>query len=352
MTATLGMKSQVHSAVFAVLVLIGFAFAGCKEDQQPVTGPISASNNAPLSAAQIPNFDSALAVHRRHTMRLIALPGVVATAVGATADGRPAIKVFVKKSGASGLPRSLEGLPVEVEATGEFVAGTCTPSTCSNTDVWPTPVPIGVSTGPDLTAFCGNTGTIGARVKAGGVVYALSNNHIYAGENGVPLGTNESQPGLTDVGCSATGTNVIGTLSAFAPIGFCSPSCPQNTIDAAIAASSVASLDNKTPPAGYGTPLSAVWSATVGLAVKKYGRTTSLTTGTVNGIDATVTVGYPNGNAGLCSSAHDRFVPNALRQGRRLWIPLGHERLVRQPCGIALRRSHRQLWFVRYSQSA
>jgi PKD repeat protein len=129
-------------------------------------------------------------------------------------------------------------------------------------------------------------------------VYALSNNHVYALENTVSRGTDVLQPGLADTQCSPTGSDVIGSLSAFAPIAFCNRrSCPSNTIDAAIAVSDATKLDNKTPPAGYGTPSSTTVPDAVGQSVQKYGRTTSLTTGQVTGIDATIRVGYLTGTA-------------------------------------------------------
>jgi hypothetical protein len=253
-------------------------------------------------------LDSALAVHRRHTFRLIVLPGVVGTAVGLTADGRPAIKIFTKNAGVGGLPDNLEGIPVEVQVTGGLsavavqgstVASSCDFGTCTPTAVWPTPVPIGVSTGANalLQGHC-YSGTIGARVKAGSVVYSLSNNHVYALENTAAVGTNVLQPGLAEnAQCSASGYNIIGTLSTFATIAFCAASCPDNTIDAAIAVSDATKLDNATGPTGYGWPDAVVRAAALGLAVQKVGRTSALTTGQVTGIDATVTVGYATGTA-------------------------------------------------------
>lgn len=276
--------------------LVGLAQWGCARDEQDLTSPGDQAPGFAVVGAQPPDLANALAVHGRHTMRLIAISGVVGTAVGVTVDGRPAIKIFTKEPRVAPLPNELEGIPVEVRVTGPLRAMSCSPSTCRNIDVWPTPVPIGVSTGPNAASTC-YSGTIGARVKAGSAVYALSNNHVYANENTVPLGTGILQPGLGDSNCSPSGDNTIGTLSAFAPIAFCSGSCPNNTIDAAIAVSDVTRLDNKTPPAGYGTPLSAWWPDTLGGGVQKYGRTTSLTTGQVYGIDATLRIDYATGTA-------------------------------------------------------
>ena len=157
---------------------------------------------------------------------------------------------------------------------------------------YPRPVPIGVSTGhPDITA-----GTIGCRVKKDGAVYALSNNHVYANENLAFPGENVLQPGDYDGGIDPD--DAIGTLELYVPILF---GGSDNTVDAAIALSSTADLDNATPigGGGYGVPNSDTLAPNVALgrAVQKYGRTTGLTKGTVAGINATVNVGYDRGVA-------------------------------------------------------
>ncbi len=154
-------------------------------------------------------------------------------------------------------------------------------------DRWDRPVPIGVSTGhPDVTA-----GTIGARVTDGSNVYALSNNHVYANENNANIGDSVLQPGTYDGGMVPDDS--IGTLYAFVPISF----TDVNVVDAAIALSSIASLDNTTPPDGYGTPKSTTADASIGMKVLKYGRTTGQTKGRVYAINVTVDVGYDSGVA-------------------------------------------------------
>ncbi len=260
-----------------------------------------------------------IGVKERHTAMLLGIPGVVGTAVGLTADGQPpVVKVYTKAAGVAGIPDSLEGLPVVVEVTGELYAlpGSAKGSSLGGkgkggsgsgnftpTSRWPRPVPIGVSTGNE--GQC-SAGTIGARVKdATPTFYALSNNHVYALENTAPFGSRVLQPGLYDTNCTFDPNNVIGTLSAFQPINFnctCAFFCvcdttQDNTIDAAIASSSTASLGNATPPDGYGTPNSTTLPASLGQIVQKYGRTTSLTIGQVTGINATILVGYSSGVA-------------------------------------------------------
>ncbi len=51
----------------------------------------------------------------------MATPGVVGTAVGLTADGRPVVRIFTETARVGGLPASLDGVPVEVEVTGKFI---------------------------------------------------------------------------------------------------------------------------------------------------------------------------------------------------------------------------------------
>ena len=247
-----------------------------------------------------PTIRAAIAIHKRHTHELMALPEVVGTATGLSEEGAPAVLVFAKKKMPPGaIADNLEGLPVRVKITGEIFdmrrhrRPPGNPGTNPNTAIFPPPVPIGVSTGNINEC---SAGTIAARVKdASGNVYALSNNHVYALENRAPIPSEVLQPGLVDTGCVVNGNNVIGTLSNFVPIDFTGG---PNRVDAAIAISSTSLLGNATPSGGYGIPNSSTLPATLGQAVQKYGRTTSLTHGTITGINATVTVNYgASGNA-------------------------------------------------------
>ena len=236
-----------------------------------------------------PGLDIAIQVQEAHTPDLMANRDVIGTAVGLNENGRPVIQVYATTDQVRGIPNSLEGIPVIVKVTDEFVAR-CPQGRCDR------PVPIGVSTGhPDITA-----GTIGCRVKdVSGDVYALSNNHIYADQNRAELGDNALQPGPYDGGQDPA--DKIGELWDFVPIIFnntnscdgsnsSDPDC--NSVDAAIAKSSPLNLGVSTPSDGYGTPKSSTAAAFINQHVKKFGRTTKLTTGYVSGINATVYVCY------------------------------------------------------------
>ena len=258
-----------------------------------------------------PAIKAIMAVQNRHTENLMGEPGVVGTATGLSADGRPAVLVLVEsfhKARGARIPAMLDGHPVAVKITGKITAlkkggipatpgdeGDSTVCDVDPTALFDRAVPLGVSTGhPAITA-----GTIGARVTDGISIYALSNNHVYADENLASFDDEVLQPGTFDGG--ATGPNAtlidgdeIGTLEDFQPIDF---SGGANIIDAAIAQSSTDLLGNSTPCDGYGTPKSTTLAPRVNLKVKKYGRTTGLTSGMITAINATVNVGYDNGTA-------------------------------------------------------
>ncbi len=61
------------------------------------------------------------------------------TGVGLGADGQPVIKIYTEAAGVPALPSRLDGVPVEVEVTGEIVAQ----------DLFAQPAPIGVSSGSE-----------------------------------------------------------------------------------------------------------------------------------------------------------------------------------------------------------
>ena len=253
-------------------------------------------------------FERVKEVQERHSDHLMEIKEVVGTAVGFNQNNRPAIKVFVCRWDVAGIPKNLDGVPVQVVVTGKFYAwgkpvnlGVKPPKDeIDPTARFDRPVPIGVSTGhPDITA-----GTIGCRVTDGVNVYALSNNHVYADCNKASSGDNVLQPGTHDGGFEGDNDQVIdgdeiGTLDAFELIDF---DGGNNTIDAAIALSSIDIIGNATPSDGYGAPKSTTVPADSDLLkqpVKKYGRTTGLTKGRVYAINATVNVGYYDSGTAL-----------------------------------------------------
>jgi len=236
-------------------------------------------------------FREAIAAQNRHTEQLIRHPGVVGIGTGIGADGLPVIRIFGRHSGLSGIPKSLDGIPVTVRVTGLFIAY------ADSTDRLTRPVSIGVSTGhPAITA-----GTIGARVTdEAGNVYALSNNHVYANQNNADIGDSILQPGTFDGGSDPD--DKIGELFAFEAIDF--SIFGSNVIDAAIANTTIDELGRATLPQDYRMPNAAIFgdsdedgffddiNVLLQLPVKKFGRTTGLTHGLVSEINVTSAVCY------------------------------------------------------------
>lgn len=256
--------------VMTALVPLAGLLLACSPDVPDIT---EAEGQGTAQQAIAP----AIAAQTRNVDRIMGIDGVVGTGVALDAEGRPIIRIFTQVPGVEGIPERLEGIPVNVEVTGMFVARQ------DPTTRFDRPVPIGVSAGhPDITA-----GTIGARVRDGNAVYILSNNHVLANQNDASLGDAALQPGAYDGGTAPADS--IGWLYDFQPIDF---EGGDNTIDAAIARSITTNLGYSTPTGGYGNPTSTTVDASLGQAVQKFGRTTGLTEGNVSELNVTVDVCY------------------------------------------------------------
>ena len=226
------------------------------------------------------------------------------------------------------VPQVLEGIKTDVQETGVIRA------LQDHTARW-RPAPGGVSCGHvDITA-----GTLGCLVSRGDQIYILSNNHVLANSNQAQPGDLILQPGPHDGG---TIEDQIAILEEFVPINFGTaiPTCPiatgmaailnwmarlvgsqhrlqafqenpeMNLVDAAIARPTSADLVEKRileigEPQGIG-------EGTLGLAIRKSGRTTALTSGEITQIDATVQVSYGTGKTATFT---DQLMAGAMSSG-------------------------------------
>src|SRR6478672_4210148 len=226
-------------ALLPFVLLIGIAVSNCGPDSSEPTGPTTTTPISPPTP--VSELSLAVAAQARHTDQLLAISGVVGTAVGLDESGHARVKLFTESSAIRGLPSSLDGVPVSTVVTGKiraFPAVATAPSSeatmsamVDRTKKFARPVPIGVSTGNQGECLAG---TISARVKANGQTYALSNNHVYALQNQAPIGSKVLQPGRVDLNCGSGSSAVIGTLSKFIHINFSTTA--KNKVDAAIAA--------------------------------------------------------------------------------------------------------------------
>jgi hypothetical protein len=220
-----------------------------------------------------PGLERAMQIQEANTPGLMAMRGVVGTAVSVDDSGSPVIRIFTESENVAGVPANLQGIPVQTVVTGIIWA--------QDTTAKYRPSPIGVSVGhPNITA-----GTIGARVVDNqGNTFILSNNHVLANSNDANIGDNILQPGAFDGGSNPG--DAIGTLYDFQEISFTS----NNEMDAAIAIVPDSDLLGSTLPGGYGSPSGQVVSASVGQSVQKCGRTTGCTVGTVEEVNVTVSI--------------------------------------------------------------
>ncbi len=175
--------------------------------------------------------------------------------------------------------------------------------------VWQTrPIDLGTTGGNinDISFLFCCSGTLGSLVKdsSGNNYYILSNNHVLARTNKAAIGEDISQPGLIDNSCVRDFSEVVADLSAFKTISFTTGTI--NKVDAAIARIRAGAVDTSGYILDIGPINSSIVAPTVGMAVKKSGRTTGLTTGNITAINVTVDVTY-NKQCGI-GSQKARFV--------------------------------------------
>jgi len=252
---------------------------------------------------------NAIAAQERHTEALMSDAGVIGTAVGWAVNDSPVVKVYVQETASStGIPESVDGVPVVVENVGlvyalgvscetrgncDTVSATSSSSEPASAQDWhERPVPLGISIGPSNQYIAG---TLACSVSSGCHTFGLTNNHVIANENLNAVGTNILQPGRYDGGINPT--DKIGELEDFVPIVFSTSTGTRNKVDAAIFQTTTAEIGVATRSDGYGAPKSQTVSAAIGMDVQKYGRTTGETYGYIDAVNVTVFVEYDTGVA-------------------------------------------------------
>lgn len=145
----------------------------------------------------------------------------------------------------------------------------------------------------DISSLFCCSGTLGALVKdSSGNQFILTNNHVLAKTNKGIIGEGIIQPGLIDQTptCFQNVGDTVANLSAFKKIKF--KARTTNTIDAAIAQVVSGTVDQSGSILDIGQVSSSIVAPAVGMDVKKSGRTTGLTTGTIESINLTVNITY------------------------------------------------------------
>ncbi len=245
------------------------------------------------------------------------------------------VRVKVPRAGLAAdelVPSSVEGIPTDVVEVGTLRA------LQARTDRW-RPAPGGISVGH----FKVTAGTLGAvvRDRANGERLILSNNHVLANSNQAIVGDPVLQPGAIDGGSPSSDT--LARLERFVEIQFNQepPTCgiaklvadilnwlarlvgsrhrlrviqenPQavNRVDAAVA-KPVNPADLLPEILDIGVVQGTV-EPSLGMAVRKSGRTTGYTTGQINVIDTTVTINYGENRT---ARFEGQFVTTPMSQG-------------------------------------
>jgi hypothetical protein len=219
---------------------------------------------------------------------LLKLPGVNAVDIGHKhVGGKPtdtmAIRVYVTKKkplkdvpAKERIPKEIEGHPTDVVERTYVLHQFAARMPVEEIELMADsgrydPLKGGISIGPCRAiggyVYVGTLGTI-VRDNASGAPMLLSNFHVMCVDNGWSVGDQMAQAGRVDGGsCPA---DVVGALQR-AHLG--------GTVDCAVASHSV-----------NGTA-----TATMGMAVRKRGRTTGLTYGTVDSVDLSVSLDYGDG---------------------------------------------------------
>ena len=189
--------------------------------------------------------------------------------------GNRHIVVFVKEMTPevqAFVPTDLEGIPVRIMVTGKVELLSATSKV--------RPVPAGVSIGHYLIT----AGTLGCWVTKGSEVFGLSNNHVVALNWGDMKEGNKGdkilQPGSRDGG---TEEDAIGELDEWVDVDV----DKENKIDAGLFRPYEGVVKNDILEVGKITDIA---EPQLGSVVKKFGRTTGLTYGKVEAVDASIEV--------------------------------------------------------------
>jgi hypothetical protein len=278
---------------------------------------------------------------RRNRHQLLKRSNVIATGVGYKTTSRQKTTTLsiicsvTEKVAASRLssrdmvPKTLEDIPTDVVQTGPIRALQSTTDRLR-------PAPGGVSIGHrDITA-----GTLGCLVHKDGQKFVLSNNHVLANSNQAEIGDPILQPGPYDGGTYPA--DHIADLADFVPINIIGlPSdCPvatgiagvlnalaklfgsrvrmqainqqasENLVDAAIARP--LNVEDVTDEILQIGTIQGAATGELGMTIKKSGRTTGLTTGTIEQVDVSVNVQYGEGQIAMFT---DQLMAGAMSQG-------------------------------------
>jgi hypothetical protein len=239
------------------------------------------------------------------------------------------------------IPNEIEGIPTDVQQTGSIHAlqnladPVRVPETNPHTGRH-RPFPGGVSIGHNKVS----AGTLGCLVKKGGQIFILSNNHVIANSNNASPGDLIIQPGIHDGG--TVEEDVIAGLYEFIPVIFENEGEKHkvskglkwfnnlisrlpvgntnrylqktqpvyNLVDCAIAGPVLmGDCLNEILKIGM---IKGITEGNLGMKIRKSGRTTGLTSGSIEQLDVTVKVNFGGGRTAFFT---DQYIAGAMSEG-------------------------------------
>ncbi|HKJ32101.1 MAG TPA: hypothetical protein VKA34_09750 [Balneolales bacterium] len=300
-------------------------------------------NSAGIAQQQVtlsmdnPAIKAIVPVQKKYTPELMKKNGVVGTAIGLDNSGKPAILVLTQtdiqaQAKAKGeplpIPAKLDNVAVRVYVTGKITTlqplkgnsnhgggnsghgpGGGSGTTVSHTAIQSPPIALGTSGGWEFdnsNGYC-CSGTLGSLVTDGTNQYILSNFHVFYGDvasggnNRVATGGDPViQPGLVDVNCDSTQAQKVASLvsGGGSLYNTTTHTWTNANIDAGIALVRSGMVKSDGSILEIGTISKNTVAASINQPVKKSGRTTGLTTSSVIGINATLSVSYDDECAG------------------------------------------------------
>ena len=237
----------------------------------------------------MPDLEAVRSIKASAEEQLMTLPGVTGVSVGYKYVGgrrtqQVSIRVYVTRKRdvptSERIPSSIEGVPTDVVERKFVPLSTirAAPVFLGVTDQNRyNPLRGGISIGPCREAIAGTLGMI-VIDEGTDEPMILSNFHVLAFDNTFTIGDNIAQPANGDGGMCPE--DVVGVLKQAILNG---------QIDAAVA--TITNRDHDCRIEGIGA-VTGTTEATLGMAVRKRGRTTGVTIGAVDSIDATLVVPY------------------------------------------------------------
>jgi hypothetical protein len=261
--------------------------------------PAGAAPPQAPAAEDDPTLTRAKEIQAQHEADLFRVEGVKGVGLGKNEAGQWVVHVYATaRTDRQAVPERLDGMEVVVFETEGFEAfdscqvpppGCPRPTNCAHRQPFAFPVPSGVSTSNSRVCTAGTIGFRACDAGNPGIVGYITNNHVAAmGSNGCangsPPGTPQYQPGTCDWSCNLRAD--IGTLDRYITIH----TEGSNLVDAAFVRSDAQRVSGNI--LDIGQPTANARDPMPGEAVRKSGSTTGLTQGTVQSINASVTVNY------------------------------------------------------------